>query len=455
MDDVRSSVPLTREAEKPVPVSPVDEGRPSAEEQFAWFEEPGDGILENGALLVQATLETPARHPRTAVVIGRLLGAAFLVCFATGLYSHFIQDPLPWMGFPSRPEWLYRVTQGVHVIAGVACIPLLLGKLSTIFPLLFAWPPVKSVAGLLERASIALFVASSLVQLAIGLLNTLQWYPWTFSFRHTHFALAWVIVASLLIHIGVKLPIIARWWRRRDSVDASGRLLAVRPGEGELRAHEHAADGITGYLQRLIDRPRRPTEIVSRRTLIGAVGIGTAVAVVGSAGQTVPALAPLDVFGPRRVGLGPQSLPVNKTARSAGVITSATAADWSLAIAGSGGKRSLTLAELRAMPLTTVELPIACVEGWSTSATWRGVRFRDLAALVGASGRDFEVRSLQVGAYGRTLLEANFVDDPLTLIALEVNGAVLDLDHGFPARLIAPARPGVLQTKWLAALVAR
>lgn len=28
-------------------------------------------------------------------------------------------------------------------------------------------------------------------------------------------------------------------------------------------------------------------------------------------------------------------------------------------------------------------------------------------------------------------------------------GAGLSLDHGFPARIIAPNRPGVLQTKWV------
>jgi DMSO/TMAO reductase YedYZ molybdopterin-dependent catalytic subunit len=38
------------------------------------------------------------------------------------------------------------------------------------------------------------------------------------------------------------------------------------------------------------------------------------------------------------------------------------------------------------------------------------------------------------------------------LVALRLNGAVLHLDHGYPCRLIAPNRPGVLQTKWLAAL---
>jgi DMSO/TMAO reductase YedYZ molybdopterin-dependent catalytic subunit len=32
---------------------------------------------------------------------------------------------------------------------------------------------------------------------------------------------------------------------------------------------------------------------------------------------------------------------------------------------------------------------------------------------------------------------------------LTLRGQPLHLDHGFPARLIAPNRPGVLQTKWL------
>jgi DMSO/TMAO reductase YedYZ molybdopterin-dependent catalytic subunit len=39
--------------------------------------------------------------------------------------------------------------------------------------------------------------------------------------------------------------------------------------------------------------------------------------------------------------------------------------------------------------------------------------------------------------------------DSDTLLALELNGRRLDLDHGFPVRLIAPDRPGVLQTKWI------
>lgn len=46
-------------------------------------------------------------------------------------------------------------------------------------------------------------------------------------------------------------------------------------------------------------------------------------------------------------------------------------------------------------------------------------------------------------------MPANFADDPLTLVALRLNGEVLSIDHGYPCRLIAPGRAGVLQTKWL------
>lgn len=164
----------------------------------------------------RGVLAAPARSARTTVVIGRLLATAFLVCFLTGLYSHLLQEPLPGMRFPTWPG-VYAFTQGLHVSVGIAIFPLLLGKLWTVYPRLFLWPPVRSARELLERASIALLVSSALLEPAIGLVNTYQWYPWPFFFRQTHYALAWVIVGSLAIHIAVKLPTIVRFWRRRST----------------------------------------------------------------------------------------------------------------------------------------------------------------------------------------------------------------------------------------------
>jgi DMSO/TMAO reductase YedYZ molybdopterin-dependent catalytic subunit len=101
-----------------------------------------------------------------------------------------------------------------------------------------------------------------------------------------------------------------------------------------------------------------------------------------------------------------------------------------------------------------VDLPIACVEGWSQMASWRGVRLRDLLDAVGAHpDEDLRLTSLEKkGGFRVTEMGHEFVQDDLTLVALELNGGSLDLDHGFPARMIAPGRPGVLQTKWLSKL---
>lgn len=194
---------------------------------------------------------------------------------------------------------------------------------------------------------------------------------------------------------------------------------------------------------------------VSRRTVLGSVGLASAIAFITTAGQTIPALAPLNLFGSHQQKVGPQHLPVNKTAKKANVIEKINDPQWRLTIRNGKREKSFSLAQLQRMRQHTVNLPISCVEGWSVDAQWSGVRFADLAKLVDASGRNFTVQSLQRGAYARTILESNFVEDPLTLIALRLNGQELAPDHGYPARLIAPARPGVLQTKWLEYLEAQ
>jgi len=189
----------------------------------------------------------------------------------------------------------------------------------------------------------------------------------------------------------------------------------------------------------------------TRRAFLLGIGASVAALVTLTAGQSFGLFAPTNLFAPRIKGSGPQSVPVNHTARQAHVIDAAQDPEWALAITNGSRSRMLSRAELAALPQTAAVLPIACVEGWSTSAHWRGIRVRELMAMVDAP-HDAQVRvtSLQPhGNYRVMTMGAEFVDDPTTLVALELNGAPLDLDHGFPARIIAPGRPGVLQTKWL------
>ncbi|MFI6444524.1 molybdopterin-dependent oxidoreductase [Kitasatospora sp. NPDC050543] len=355
--------------------------------------------------LREGTFSSTLHGPRTAVVLGRWLGAALLTCFLTGLLSHLVQESPSWL--PSRPANGYRLTQGLHVISGIAAIPLLAAKLWTVYPKLFEWPPARSVLHALERLGIAVLVASMVLELFTGLFNTLQWYPWPFPFRQTHFWLGWLATGGLLLHIAAKAPQIAEHWRR------------VRPGLPE------------------------------RRAFLTAVTAAVGVVTLTTAGQSVPWLRALDLFAPRRPDLGSQGLPVNRTAAQAGTTT--VPADWRLTVDGPHPLR-LSLADLARLPQYEAELPIACVEGWSAGARWAGVRVRDLLDLAGApADARLRVTSLEAdGPYRVMDMPAQYVRDPLTLLALRVNGEVLNADHGYPARIIAPNRPGVLQTKWVA-----
>ena len=408
----------------------------------------------------RAQLASPVRNPRMATVIGRLLGLAFLLCFGTGLYSHFLQQPLPWMVFPTRPTGLYQLTQGTHIVAGIACFPLLLAKLYVVFPQLFTYPPVTSFAGFLERASIALFVGASLVEITIGLLNTYQWYPFPFPFRQVHFALSFVIIGSLLVHIGVKLPLIAAHWRASPRVPDEPRPLdsatAGSAAEGSATEGLPRTRGLTGRLLSYIDATPTVPARTSRRGFLTTVALGVTAVVGLTAGQTFAPLDAANLFGPRKKGVGQQGVPVNRTSAQAKVATSAMAADWVLTVAFGDTERSFSRAELAALPQTDADLPIACVEGWSQMASWRGVRLRDLIDEAGGStDSDLRLISLeQRGGFRQTEMGSEYVRDPLTLVALELNGEVLDLEHGYPARMIAPGRPGVLQTKWLSRIEA-
>ena len=154
----------------------------------------------------------PSRlHAETvAARAGLWLGIAFTICFVTGLISHLIQQPPDWFGWPASPVWLYRLTQGVHVTTGIAAIPLLLVKLWTVSPRFWQWPPITSVVNALERLSVFLLVGAAFFELLTGLFNVAEVYLWGFLFPPVHYAIAWVAVGAIAIHVAVKLPVIRR-----------------------------------------------------------------------------------------------------------------------------------------------------------------------------------------------------------------------------------------------------
>ncbi|MFH9728238.1 molybdopterin-dependent oxidoreductase [Streptomyces sp. NPDC017254] len=396
---------------------------------------------------------SPLRGPWLTAVLGLVLMAGITVLFVTGLLSYAaynpdlspVNDQTPdkgWLGFylfswPTSPSWLYRLNQGVHVVLGVVLVPVLLAKLWSVVPKLFAWPPVRSVGHGVERLSLLLLVGGAGFEFATGILNVQLHYIFPGSFYVLHFYGAWVFIGAFVVHVAFRLP---------------RALRAVGRGTGQPEAGSGEAAGLVA------PRPAPPT--ISRRGALGMVGLGSLALFVVTAGQSVGgwwrATALLAPHG-RDPGSGPNGFQINKTAASVGIRPSDIGPAWRLSVRGEAGRQVvLTRDELLAMEQHEAALPIACVEGWSTpDQLWSGVRLADLAALVGR-GTDTPrvlVESVQRGGpFTSVVLRDNQVRDPRSLLAVRVNGAVLSNDHGYPARVIVPGAPGVHNTKWVARL---
>jgi DMSO/TMAO reductase YedYZ molybdopterin-dependent catalytic subunit len=390
---------------------------------------------------------SPLRGPWLTAALGSVLLVLVTIVAVTGFLSHMAYEPdlrgntivpvdadLPLtFGWPTSPTWLYAVNQSLHVNVGLVAVPFLLAKLWSVIPRLFVWPPASSAAQAIERLSIALLVSSVIFQFVTGIVNVQYWYAFHFNFVVAHYYGGIVFVGSLALHVVVKTPVILKAYRDRGY---------LRPLRDDLAHTRPEPDG-----DLVAAAPDAPT--ISRRGLFAFVGGASALLLVGNVGESIGGpVRKLAFFAPRR-----ESFPVNKTAARAKVTADMVGPSYRLQVSGAT-QVSLSRDDLLALPQHTARLPIACVEGWTTTQTWTGVRLSELARIAGVPGAGTAfVRSLQpAGVLSKASLSGDALADPDALLALQVNGADLPMDHGYPARIIVPALPGVHNTKWVASI---
>ncbi|TQF68307.1 molybdopterin-dependent oxidoreductase [Rhodococcus spelaei] len=397
---------------------------------------------------------SPIRGPWLTSMFGAVLLIALPIVFLTGLLDYLAYGPrlgqaipahvgwlhLPYFDWPTRPSWLFRLTQGLHVGLGLVLVPVVLAKLWSVMPRLFTWPPARSGAQLLERLSLLLLVGGIVFELATGVLNIQYDYIFGFSFYTAHYFGAWVFAAGFVIHVAVKLP------RMLHSLRSRSLRTELHTPLAETRPEPLDPDGLVAR------DPAPPT--ISRRAALALVGAGGLLIGALTVGQSLDGpLRRTAVLLPRgrTSGPGPNGFPVNRTAAAAAIAPSDVGTGWTLTLLGGPQPVTVTRDELSAMSQHTARLPIACVEGWSTSQSWSGVRLRDLAERAGvpAPGSAHVVSLERDGPFGAAALHSAQVLHPDSLLALRVNGVDLSLDHGYPARIIVPALPGVHNTKWV------
>jgi DMSO/TMAO reductase YedYZ molybdopterin-dependent catalytic subunit len=126
---------------------------------------------------------------------------------------------------------------------------------------------------------------------------------------------------------------------------------------------------------------------------------------------------------------------------------------WTLMLEGAAdGPKTLTLADLKALPAVSQTTELKCVEGWSAVVNWTGVRFADFVAryppppgttyvAMRSEPEGWDDEWYYVGLDMASCLH------PQTLLAYAMNDAPLTPEHGAPLRLVMPHKYGIKNIK--------
>jgi len=140
------------------------------------------------------------------------------------------------------------------------------------------------------------------------------------------------------------------------------------------------------------------------------------------------------------------------------------ASDWRLRVGGLANRNEdliLTLDDIKALPRVEMTTELKCIEGWSIVVNWTGARFSDFIARYQPKTRNGNATDIQnnpenlMPYVSLTTPDENYyvgwdlpsILHPQTLLAYEMNGAPLSLEHGAPLRLATATKYGIKQIK--------
>ena len=289
---------------------------------------------------------------------------------------------------------------------------------------------------MLDRLSLALLVGGSLFVFFTGILNIQLFYPWNFSLRPG------ALLRRLHLPRGARPPSGEQAPGRAPGVSraraCSPRFATTSPTPSPSRRATGLDRAGCARGAATIIAPR-----AARRPSAPARSACSLIAHRPGRRRTVCASSPSSRrAAPDRPG--PNGFQVNKSFAAVGDRREARpAARWRLRDRRAERRLELTRGELLAMEQRTETLPIACVEGWSTTQEVdRGPARASSPRWPGVDGEARASRSSRCrrgGSFREATLSRGRWPTARSLLALRVNGADLSLDHGYPG---ADHRPG-------------
>jgi DMSO/TMAO reductase YedYZ molybdopterin-dependent catalytic subunit len=128
-------------------------------------------------------------------------------------------------------------------------------------------------------------------------------------------------------------------------------------------------------------------------------------------------------------------------------------ADWRLVVDGMVARpASFSIGELKSLPSRSQITHLACEEGWSYIAEWRGVPLSHVLEMAGAlpQARFVVYRSIQPECWES--IDMADAMHPQTLVTHGMNGGELPVGFGGPLRLRVPRQLGYKSVKYITRL---
>jgi DMSO/TMAO reductase YedYZ molybdopterin-dependent catalytic subunit len=114
----------------------------------------------------------------------------------------------------------------------------------------------------------------------------------------------------------------------------------------------------------------------------------------------------------------------------------------------------LALDDLRVLSGVRRTLKIQCILGWAADVPWEGVLLSELLSLASAPENLAQVTVESVTGH-KTTLNSHDLANPDNMIATKTGGLPLTVEHGYPARLVAPTRSGLNWVKYVSRITCK
>ena len=158
-------------------------------------------------------------------------------------------------------------------------------------------------------------------------------------------------------------------------------------------------------------------------------------------------------FAPSQISREPFANPIEPPGETFRRLQQASFVDWRLAVDGMVARpTAFSLSDLKSLPARTQITHLACEEGWSYIAEWKGVPLSHVLSLVGAlpQARYVVYHSIEPGWWES--IDMSDAMHPQTLVTHAMNGGDLPVPFGGPLRLRVPRQLGYKSVKFITSL---